>query len=622
MALTELQRERIRTRLLEDSVFWARHCCTILDEDKRPVKLEARPWQLDLDAKLQAQHDAGMPMRALILKARKLGFSTLVQAKFVQRLTQQPFQVALAMAQDRKTSGVLADMVSLMYDRLPSEEELGFGFSIRPRLLGKGTTRAGVRFFEYGDPLRPSEKSVYETMTAGAGGVGRGYTPSMFHGSEVAHWQDPEVVVGALNAVPSRQGTIVVLESTANGFNHFHGRWKRAVNGAEDPDTGGLYLPLFYGWQDNPANMLAFPSPEARERFGNTIGDEHHGGDAEEHELIEAYGVTLEQLRWRRNKISEDCEGKIEVFHQEHPATPEQAFIGSGNPVFSGIHVARAIRQADEALPPAEGVLRPADVKEKRTRAGSVLVPGRAIWVPKADMSMDDRTRWGAWTLRVWEHPVNAQTEKERDGEPRPDGQYVAFADIAQGTADRDDPDYSAIQVVDHLTKMQVASYHSRIDIHDYPEIVLLVGLYFNRAWIAPEVTGLGIGVVDKLVKDYRYPRVYRRRRAGDDGRSDTREELRGWATDRRTKPLMEQTMGEAFREETHGLRCVQTARQFTTYVADDRGNHGAQHGEHDDLVMAYMGVQRVASELQPRDPNRRKGPVERFEPFDPLTGY
>ena len=38
----------------------------------------------------------------------------------------------------------------------------------------------------------------------------------------------------------------------------------------------------------------------------------------------------------------------IEQFEQENPASPEEAFIGSGNPVFSGILVSRAIKAADE----------------------------------------------------------------------------------------------------------------------------------------------------------------------------------------------------------------------------------------------------------------------------------
>jgi hypothetical protein len=82
-------------------------------------------------------------MRAVILKARKLGFSTWVQAKFVQRVTQLPFQYAVVAAHKRTTSGVLMDMARLMYDRLPTEEELGLGFSIKPQVVGQGHTRNG-----------------------------------------------------------------------------------------------------------------------------------------------------------------------------------------------------------------------------------------------------------------------------------------------------------------------------------------------------------------------------------------------------------------------------------------------------------------------------------------------
>jgi hypothetical protein len=97
--------EDLRHRLIYDTPFWARHCATILNPQRRPVRLEARPWQartpetpahiVPLDDALEAQRAAGQPMRAVILKARKLGFSTWVQAKFMQRVSQLPFQYAL-----------------------------------------------------------------------------------------------------------------------------------------------------------------------------------------------------------------------------------------------------------------------------------------------------------------------------------------------------------------------------------------------------------------------------------------------------------------------------------------------------------------------------------------------
>jgi hypothetical protein len=284
---------RVRDRLRYDTPFWARNCATILTEERIPVRLDARPWQLQFDAALEKQRRAGQPMRAIILKARKLGFSTWVQARFLQRVTQMPNRYALVAAQDRKTAGVLMDMARYMYEHLPTEEELGIGFSIKPQIVGQGQSRgSGGRWMSFGDRRRPHEASVYETLTAGATASGRGYTPDMFHGSEVAHYDDANFLVGALSAVPQRPETQIILESTANGFNAFHDMWQRAVAGAEDEDLGGYYVPLFFGWQDNPFNARQFISVQARDRFERTLGDPDGGGDEEELLFRESFGVT------------------------------------------------------------------------------------------------------------------------------------------------------------------------------------------------------------------------------------------------------------------------------------------------------------------------------------------
>lgn len=636
----------VRDRLRTDTPFFARHCLTILNENRQTVRLEARPWQArtpatpshvtPLDEALESQRASGQPQRAIILKARKLGFSTWVQAKFMQRVSQFPFEYALTVAHTRGAAGVLYDMASLMWERLPNDRELseliyGDGerpapFTVKPHRLNKGESRNGARWMVLGEPMRKVEASIYETLTAGAKGGGRASTPSLMHGSEVAHYEDPEYLVGLLNAVPKTPESLVVLESTAKGFNHFHDRWVRAVEGAEDPETGGLYVPLFYGWQDNPAYAMPFVSEQARVRFENTVGDEDGGGDPEELLLVETFNVTLEQLRWRRITIAEECGGSIEMFHQEHPATPEQAFIGSGQPVFPGILVARAINAAEAAPEPVEGVLRGVDIAVRKTRSGSIEVPQRAVWVPRDLMTAEDTGRWGSTgRLAVWEHPVNADTQEGlAPDKVKPDGQYIVFADIAVGAGGTNaDGDYHAVQVLDHIERMQVARYRSRIPVHDLPLLLFLIATYYNQAWLAPEVNGPGQGVIDALRNDLRYPMLYRRRHRGDDDRAEAQAHNLGWVTTLQSKPLMEQTFGQALREGTHGLRCVATGREATTYVEDPKNpaKHGAQKGAHDDLLMAFMGAHRVAAELRPRDPKKTRR-VRGRDVVDPLTGY
>jgi hypothetical protein len=81
----------------------------------------------------------------------------------------------------------------------------------------------------------------------------------------------------------------------------------------------------------------------------------------------------------------------------------------------------------------------------------------------------------------------------------------------------------------------------------------------------------------------------------------------------------MEGVFEEALADGSHGIRSMVMARQMNTYVADERGRHGAQPGEHDDALIAGMIARYGAVELQPRKSRKRR---QRFEPEDELTGY
>jgi hypothetical protein len=258
-----LELDQLRDRLAYDTPFFARHCLWIVNKQRKLQRLEPLPWQArtpetpkhvtPLDEALEAQRAANQPMRVIICKARKLGMSTWIQAKVMQRCTQLPFQNALTVCHRADATVDLADMASLMYDRLPADHhlaELIYGprssekapFSVKPGLLATGTSRNGIRFMEFGAKHRRSEHSIYRTMTAGAKGGGRAGTPNMVHASEYAHYEDPDYGVGLFNALPLEPDTIGIIESTANGFNHFWKLWDMAIRGAEDetstPATG------------------------------------------------------------------------------------------------------------------------------------------------------------------------------------------------------------------------------------------------------------------------------------------------------------------------------------------------------------------------------------------------
>ena len=48
------------------------------------------------------------------------------------------------------------------------------------------------------------------------------------------------------------------------------------------------------------------------------------------------FGATLEQLHWRRRMLyGTKIGGDLNLFHQEYPTTPQEAFVSSGRKVFS-----------------------------------------------------------------------------------------------------------------------------------------------------------------------------------------------------------------------------------------------------------------------------------------------
>jgi hypothetical protein len=70
------------------------------------VPFELRPAQLKLWTVLEAQRAQGKPMCAIVLKARKLGISTMTQGLLLQRTTLNPLHSANVIAHNAQTAGV------------------------------------------------------------------------------------------------------------------------------------------------------------------------------------------------------------------------------------------------------------------------------------------------------------------------------------------------------------------------------------------------------------------------------------------------------------------------------------------------------------------------------------
>lgn len=577
-------------RKLRNHEVWARHCAKIVNKRKQLVPLELRPWQKRLQAEIAKQRAAGKPVRGIILKARQLGFSTDIQATFIQEATQQAFQACMTVAHDLETAGKLFEIGNRIYHNLPPIPE------IKPPLTHERDSKGGLKYMRWGNG------STYDVETAGDKLGGRGQTPNRLHLSEIAHYPESaqESLLGLLNGVPDTPDSMILKESTANGRNQFERDWNDAVQGLSG------YFALFVAWWEDPEYSLPFDSLEEREAFAASIGE----GDLREDEpmLLERFPfLTLEQLHWREFAIRTKAHSDPTLFKQEYPAFPEEAFRSTGRHVFSPQYTSRVLGRIEKLeQQPDVGILRAVKTKEKRTREGTIEVPLEVEFVP---IEATGFNRFIHPTWHIWEHPVKPDVYDDlpRDQQPifRP-GQYVIGNDVAgeEETTSSGDTAWHTLQVIDHVTKAQKARWRGRIAIHSLTYEAILAAVYFNDALLAVEVTGgWGGPVARNAWRQFGYPNVYRRKKI--DGKNQKTQDVLGWQTDTQTRPEIIGNLVEQLAEGTDGIVDPLTADELTTFVYNDKGKPVPEADHFSDLIMALMIAKMVARLQRPR-PNRK----------------
>jgi hypothetical protein len=371
--------------LLTDFPYFAEHVLKIRTKTGATEPLRFNRAQRKIHEKLEEQRAKTGRVKAVVLKARQMGCSTLVAGRFYHRVSSQSGQQAYILAHEMPASDNLFTMVRRFHEHSPE--------ALQPHL---GTSNAREINFDRID-------SGYKVATAATKGAGRSATVQFLHGSEVAYWEDAEGhLTGALQAVPDLPGTEVILESTANGIgNAFHALWQQAEAGQSD------FVPIFTPWY-------------WQEEYSRSVGPEFRL-DAGEADYAAAYGLTFEQMAWRRAKIA-DLRDELR-FKQEYPATPAEAFEQSGEDAFiSPLAVARA-RKCTEAK--SEGALvvgvDPARFGDDRT----------AIIRRRGRVAYAGETRQGIDTMQVagW---VGDIINREK-----PDWVFVDVGGLGAGVVDR-----------------------------------------------------------------------------------------------------------------------------------------------------------------------------------------
>lgn len=482
---------------------------------------------------IQQQKQKNQPVRIIILKARQMGFSTLTEGLIFHDCVTHFLHSAMIITHKDEATTNLFNMSKLFFDHLPEK--------IRPMVKA---SNAKELIFE--NPakdrkikmLRPGLRSKIKCTTAGGKGVGRSDTLTCLHASEVAFWPGDilATLAGIQQAVPDTPDSMIILESTANGFNAFKTLWDNAVQGISD------YVPLFFPWYEMKSYRKAYHGEELTEQ---------------EQKLKERFCLDNEQIMWRRWCIANNCNNDMNMFKQEYPSTPEEAFIATGTSVFDTAALSLRL--------------------EELRKQSEIIKQGYFVY----DKTVTD-TQSGPQIIlkdRLFQQSVQGDIlifKEPEEGVP-----YVMGGDTAGEGSDR-----FTLQVLDNRTGEQVARLLRGYDEDIYAEQAYCLGMYYNVALIAIE-TNFSTHP-NKVLQWLRYPKLYERE-VPDTYTGQMRKSF-GYHTNSMTRPLIVSALVTYVRECLHLIHDIDTIKEALTFIRNGKGRAEAEVGEHDDLLMG-LGI-------------------------------
>ena len=259
--------------------------------------------------------------RYIVLKSRQMGISTFVECFIAARIMTKHNISAMVAAHIPSSTNALYGMTKLAYQELPLELKPMLKYDNNNFLVFDNPSADPIEY-----AASPGLKSSLRVATAGQEHIGRSLTLQYVHLSEFAFWSGnkQDQLTGIIQAVPSIVNSLIVIESTANGYEEFKTLWDKAVSGESE------FTPVFFSWKDFNEYSRTYTGFELTE---------------DERELQAKHGLTLEQLEWRRYGINTLCSGDLDKFRQEYPLTPDEAFIVSGRPYFNRELIQSAINR-------------------------------------------------------------------------------------------------------------------------------------------------------------------------------------------------------------------------------------------------------------------------------------
>ena len=292
--LTKADKIAVLQRSVRDPLFFYEECLRVRNKEQQLVPLRLNAPQKIIHEALEKQLAETGKVRAIILKSRRVGASTLIAARYYRYATLREGQSVAIVAHIQKTTGTLYRMVKRFQEHNPVAPRVGAS-NIRELVFDKLDSRYGV-------------------FSAETGEAGRGEDINLVHASEFAYYGKPQDFMnGLVAAVPDKPNTEIIMESTASGpTGEFYEMWQDAKAGRNE------YVPIFVPWTADPDCYRDPPADFEVEQ------DRIDPAFPSEQELVDEYGLSIGQLAWRRATMQGPR--NIWRFVREYPMTEDDAF--------------------------------------------------------------------------------------------------------------------------------------------------------------------------------------------------------------------------------------------------------------------------------------------------------
>lgn len=508
------------------------------------------------------QKIARQPVRQIILKGRQQGSSTGVAAIMQLEMFCRGNLTALVASEKKSESAInIFNKYTTFIQHYP---------------IFPAETPRNDRYERFNDSDKFLMFNGSNLRIEGQGDV-ISYTNEIVHISEASRFTNFQDFLGScLQGTEELEGTCIFIESTAKDYGDgFHNEWNRAKRGESS------FIPIFAPWHIHERNVLALPADAKEcEDFIKSIG-EMKGRYGDELALQTQYGLTYEQLYWRRERIDNSCQGSLAMFAREYPSNDTEAFLASDSPVLD----VRSLEWYHE-------------------RTHSSMWTG--MMLPNVSGKREDGSQRAQFTetphgaIEIWKTP---EIYKE----------YIAASDHSEGLPTGD---YNAALIASRLPFEIVAKIHGN-DATKLDEVAFSKQLYYLLRWygwasVLPEANAQG-GTVISMLNEWGYPNVLWENEVFPDLRS----KRQGWYNTTSTRKRGFDMLYDALRidfgtDDSHGrmrsefapiIPDRQTIEECQHIVWKSRGRAEAKRkgeyrapgssdvGCHDDLTISLIGL-------------------------------